>query len=118
MTQDQQPDATELQKWSCYVDDIDDTHVHLVMADETVDQGDEREIGSFPKALMAHLDPVEGQYITVRVLSDGIIDIRNTVLTDAEIAEGNARTEELLALLARLREDHDDGPADDSTGRE
>jgi hypothetical protein len=97
--------SVELQRWSCYVDEIDETHVHLVMADMTVDYGDDREIGSFPKELLAHLDPVEGQYVTVRVMSDERIDIRNTEFTEEQMDAGRARRDELLALLERLRED-------------
>lgn len=97
----------ELQRWACYVDEIDGTHVHLMMADETVERGDEREIGSFPKAMLEHLSPLRGQYVTVRVMSDRRIDIQNTVFTQEEIAAGNAKRDEFLALLRELR-DHCD----------
>ena len=98
----------ELQRWACYVDWIDDTHVHLMMADETVDRGDEKEIGSFPKALLEHLSPVEGQYVTVRVMSDRRIDVRNTVFTEEELAAGRAERDKLLELLKELREHFDE----------
>ena len=102
----------ELQRWSCYVDEIDETHVSLVMADETVDRGEEREVGSFPKAMLEHLEPRLGQYVTVRVLSNRTIDIQNTVVTEEERAAGRAQVEELLRLLSEMREKGllDEGP--------
>jgi antitoxin component of MazEF toxin-antitoxin module len=98
----------ELQRWACYVDWIDDTHVHLMMADETVDRGDEKEVGSFPRALLENLSPVEGQYVTVRVMSDRRIDVRNTVFTQEELAAGRAERDKLLELLKELREHFDE----------
>lgn len=97
----------ELQRWSCYVDDIDETHVHLVMADETVDSGDERETGSFPRQLLDHLDPVEGQYVTVRVMADSGIQIENTPISDEDEAEGRRQVDELLGLLIGLRREEE-----------
>jgi len=94
----------ELRRWACYVDEIDDTHVHLMMADETVDRDKELETGSFPKALLAHLHIRLGQYVTVRIMSDRRIDVQNTVFTEKEIAAGHQRQKEFVALIAEMRE--------------
>ena len=102
--------APDLKRWSCYVDDIDDDHVHLVMADEA-EEGDGREIGSFPRHLLAHLDPREGQLVTVRITAAGGLDISNTPISDEDRARGEARVAELIELLRWVREraDEDDG---------
>ncbi len=94
----------ELRRWACYVDEIDDVHVHLMMADETVDRGDEREMGAFPRALLEHLNPVRGQYVTVRAMSDRTFDIRNTVLTEEELAAGRKAVHDFVSLVAEARE--------------
>lgn len=104
----------ELQRWGCYVDEIDDDSVYLMMADETVDQGDAREIGTFPKHLLEHLEPRRGQYVTVRVMSDERIVIENTHISDEARAAGRAKVDELLALLVQLRREDDD-PAGTAT---
>lgn len=98
----------ELQRWSCYVDEMDDTHVHLVMADETVDRGEEREIGSFPIHMLEHLSPTEGRYVTVRIMSDESMHIENTVISDEEREAGRLKVEALLGLLVQMRRDDED----------
>lgn len=97
----------ELQRWAAYVHDIDDTHVHLMMADETVDRGDEREIGTFPKALLAHLDPRLGQFLTVRVMTDETISIENTPIPPEHQEASRRDVDELCAMLRRLAEEDD-----------
>ena len=92
-----------LQAWECYVDAFDDRTVHLVMADLTVDRGEEREYGSFPRRLFRHIDVMLGLIVIVECLRSRTIEIR-TVPRDPNAPD---RTEELLDLLSRLRSDHD-----------
>ena len=96
---------THLQEWSCYVDEIDDEHVHLVMADKTSDRSDGHEIGSFPRHLLEHLNPGIGQYVTVVITDDKQIVIENTRVDDEDRARSASEVGQLLALLAQLRED-------------
>ena len=97
----------ELQRWSCYVDEIDDEHVHLVMADETTDQGDTREYGSFPRKSFDHMKVQRGLYVTVRVMSDERIVIEPTPITHEQRDAGRRSTAELVDLLKRLGQDWD-----------
>jgi len=97
----------ELQRWSCYVDEIDDRDVHLVMADETTDQGDTREYGSFPRRSFDHIEVLRGLYVTVRVMSDERIVIEPTPITEEQREEGRRTTAELAGLLKKLGEDWD-----------
>lgn len=101
------PDTpTELQCWECYVDEINETHVYLVMADTATDD-DNQEIGEFPKHLLDHLEPRLGQLINVRVMSDGQVIIENTILSQESIAKGKMEIDRLLTLLSKLRDDPD-----------
>jgi len=100
-------EPAELQRWDCYIDGIDDEHVHLVMADVTA-AGDGRELGEFPRHLLAHLEPREGQYVTVRIMSDETLVIENTAFSDEDRARGAQERDRLLELLAMLRDQAED----------
>jgi hypothetical protein len=104
----------ELQRWTGYVDAIEGDRVHLVLRDDTVDQGDAKEIGDFPRRLFEDAEPVlPGLFVTVRALSNDTIEIRPVVRTEEDIARGREEAERLLELLEMLRGDHDGGEADD-----
>lgn len=98
-------EPVEIQSWEGYVDEIGDGVVKVMLADLTHDQGDAREIGTFPSHLMSHLDLSEGMFLTVRVMSDESILIEPIVRTDADRQAGEAKVEELLDLVRRLRDD-------------
>lgn len=99
----------ELQKWTGYVDAIEGDRVHLVLRDDTVDRGDAKEIGDFPRHLFKDTEPVlPGLFVTVRALSNETIEIRPVIRTAEDIARAREETEKLLQLLELLRGDHDD----------
>lgn len=109
----------KLQKWAECVDAIEGDRVHLVLRDNTVDQGDAEEIGHFPRHLFKDAEPVFlGLFVTVRALSNETIGIRPIVRTEDDIAPAREETERLLELLQLLRDDHDgDDGADEGEKR-
>lgn len=100
-------DPVELHRWDGYVDKIGEETVTVMLADMTVDQGDAREIGKFPSHLLSHLDIFEGMFICVRIMSDERIEIEPVLRTEQDRRYSEAKVEELLDLLRRLRDDTD-----------
>ena len=104
----QAPEDDVLQRWDCYVDEIEGDLVMLVMADLTVDRGDEREIGEFPMAMFKDLEPKLGLLVTVEVSV-----ARGIVITPTPSTGPNAPSiaDELVELLRSIRfDEHKDLP--------
>lgn len=107
--------VTELQRWSCFIDAVDTTHVHLRMFDKTAAEPDGEEYGSFPLRLFEGVDGIEGipklgLHLDVSILSDGTLRIAVRKPTPEQIAEGRAQIRKLGQMLRMLREE--DGTPD------
>ncbi len=99
--------TTEIKKWHCYIDEIDDTHIHLVMKDGTDEKEGTETQGAFPKKLFDHIEDVKrGMYIDVQVLSDETIVISPVVPSEEQLAKAEVFTQELLEMLEELRGDN------------
>jgi hypothetical protein len=97
----------DVARWVCYVDTIDDDHVHLIMADDLDEESEDRYIGAFPRHLLLHLEPVEGQHLKVRITADETIMIEEVPATAEAVVEDDRDVSEIVRLLRQLRGEDD-----------
>lgn len=94
----------EVERWTAYVDDIDEEHLHLVVADGSSDRDGGARPEAVPMRLVAQLGALIGQKVTVRVMSDQTISIEDAASSRRRRAADMARIGELADLLSRVRE--------------
>lgn len=88
-----------LQEWSCCIDSISKHKLYLLMRSHDENGMLVEEEGEFPAKLLQHLDPKLGQYVTVRVLSSGVVEIENTQNSFPEKQSSSPNIREMMDFL-------------------